>query len=557
MALDNWFHQEWHPPAVQNTFFEPSKKYINDHDYHVRKKFSNTTNNYLPIFLAFQFLKPQEEDHQKNEGTQIEGTHTLDNHEAARRVPLEVSEEDRGYSRRPAEEFFPKFYSSYTASDNPYIHSLGFPDPFANPNIVKNEAYKEAHNSEPLEISGPFKTLYRWKTLDFAYPSLELKSKAIANEDFVAENNLPLGIEVYKHRVFLSMPKWKKGVPVTLAQIPRVPNEESPELIPYPNWEWHSEKTCELITSVFRMQVDTCGRLWVLDSGKIMITTEEATQHCPPKLLIFDLETDELLTSYIFDKKFTLQDGLYSNIIVDIRDNDCEDAYAYMSDVWRFGIVVYRLFDGNAWRISNHLFYPDPLAAHYRLHHLRFYWMDGIFGMALSPSSESHEDRLLYFHSMSGYHEFYVKTSYLRKESVEKAEHAFKILGQSRGDQGHVSSSVMDDNGIMFYNLVALDSIGCWDSRKPYVRANLGLVAKDKRTLVFPNDIRLDQDKRQSMWIITNRLPYYLIEGLDISKFNFRVMSAYTDDAIKGTVCDPNVRSKGTFVEPNDGIGCR
>lgn len=58
------------------------------------------------------------------------------------------------------------------------------------------------------------------------------------------------------------------------------------------------------------------------------------------------------------------------------------------------------------------------------------------------------------------------------------------------GDQGHVSSSAMDDNGIMYYNLVTRDSIGCWDSRKPYKRENLGLVAKSKDTLVFPNDIR-------------------------------------------------------------------
>lgn len=95
--------------------------------------------------------------------------------------------------------------------------------------------------------------------------------------------------------------------------------------------------------------------------------------------------------------------------------------------------MVFRLFDHQAWRISNHLFYPDPLAAHYRLHHLNFYWMDGIFGMALSPEGQPYGDRLLYFHSMSGYREFYVKTSFLRKEGIEDGEGAFEVLGQSRG----------------------------------------------------------------------------------------------------------------------------
>lgn len=100
----------------------------------------------------------------------------------------------------------------------------------------------------------------------------------------------------------------------------------------------------------------------------------------------------------------------------------------------RFGIVVYRLFDGKAWRITDHLFYPDPLAARYKLHHLEFYWMDGIFGMALSPAGYSYEDRMLYFHSMSGYREFYVKTSYLREEKPKSDGNAFKVLGQSRGE---------------------------------------------------------------------------------------------------------------------------
>lgn len=34
---------------------------------------------------------------------------------------------------------------------------------------------------------------------------------------------------------------------------------------------------------------------------------------------------------------------------------------------------------------------------------------------------------------MSGYREFYVKTSFLRKEGIEEGESAFEVLGQSRG----------------------------------------------------------------------------------------------------------------------------
>lgn len=101
----------------------------------------------------------------------------------------------------------------------------------------------------------------------------------------------------------------------------------------------------------------------------------------------------------------------------------------------------------------------------------------------------------------------------------------------------------------MFYNLVTRDSVGCWDSRKPYKRSNLGVVAKSSETLVFPNDIKIDQEPRQSVWVLSNWLPYYLYEGLSEDQINFRIMSAYTDEAIRNTICDPNVSTYDTYVE--------
>lgn len=101
----------------------------------------------------------------------------------------------------------------------------------------------------------------------------------------------------------------------------------------------------------------------------------------------------------------------------------------------------------------------------------------------------------------------------------------------------------------MFYNLVTRDSIGCWDSSKPYKRSNLGVVVRSSETLVFPNDIKVDQEERQSVWIITNKLPFYLYEGLDEHKINFRIMTAFADEATQGTICDPYVSDFNTYMD--------
>lgn len=304
------------------------------------------------------------------------------------------------------------------------------------------------------------------------------------------------------------------------------------------------------------MQADSCGRMWVLDSGQIDVTIKPK-QVCPPAIFVFDLSTDELIFRYALPEEFILEDSLYSNIVVDIRHDDCEDTHAYLTDVWRFGLVVFSLQKQRSWRVVDHLFYPDPLAAAYSVHNQNFEWTDGIFGIALSPMNHHIKDRLIYFHPMSSFREFYAAASVVRNETGWKdVKDAFKVLGQSRGKRGHASASAMDKNGILFYNLVSKDAVGCWDSRKPYKRPNQGIVGQNDTTMIFPNDLKIDQEHRQSIWIVTNRLPLYLYKGLDEDDVNFRIMSAYVDEAIQSTVCDPRVPPADSFDLGFEEVDC-
>lgn len=311
------------------------------------------------------------------------------------------------------------------------------------------------------------------------------------------------------------------------------------------------------MTSVFRIQADSCDRLWVLDSGQIDVTIKP-NQVCPPQIFIFDLKTDELVLRYELPEEFIKQDSLYSNIIVDERDGDCEDVHAYLADVWRYGLVVFSLKKVKSWRVTDHLFYPDPLAAAYNLHGLKFEWTDGIFSLALGPTDPITKDRLLYFHPMSSFRECFVKTSIICNETGwENSKDGFQVIGESRGPRGHASAAAMDRNGVLYYNLVSKDAIGCWDSRKPYKKMNHGIIVKNSTTLIFPNDMKVDRgEPKESVWVLTNRLPFYLYRGLDPDVVNFRIMRAYTDEAVKGTICDPDVSHVHTFDPVEDGADC-
>ena len=133
-----------------------------------------------------------------------------------------------------------------------------------------------------------------------------------------------------------------------------------------------------------------------------MNATIQINPVCPPKIVVFDLRTDQPIFSYELPVDQVKEDSLHSNLIVDIRNGKCSDAHAYITDVWRFGLVVFSLAKGRSWRTTNHLYMPNPLACDYSLNGLNFQWTDGIFGISLSPINEL-QDRLLFFHPMSSY----------------------------------------------------------------------------------------------------------------------------------------------------------
>lgn len=286
------------------------------------------------------------------------------------------------------------------------------------------------------------------------------------------------------------------------------------------------------------MSVDHCGRMWVLDSGQVE-AFETPRQLCPPTLFVIDLETDSVLAQYPIPEQFVLQNSLITNLIVDSRDARCRDLHVYIADAWRFGLIVFRAEDTAFWRFSHYTFYPDPLLSNYTLHGLNYQWSDGLFGMTLGKLHAG--DRPLLYHSMSSSTEFVVMTSILRDPSrVSDSVDKFKVFGQNRGPNGQVSAAAIDRNGVMFYNLISQDSIGCWDTGKPYIKENLHKVAENNNTLIFPNDLRIDHEIPQYVWIITNRLPMYQFNLINSEEYNYRVLVLDPIKAVQNNVCNPN-----------------
>lgn len=115
----------------------------------------------------------------------------------------------------------------------------------------------------------------------------------------------------------------------------------------------------------------------------------------------------------------------------------------------------------------------------------------GIFGITLSPILKD-GFRVLYFSPLASHREFAVSTRILRDENkVEESYHDFVYLPE-RTENSHTTSRVMDDNGIMLFNLIDQNAVGCWHSSNPYMPEYHDVVDRDDVALVFPSDVKID-----------------------------------------------------------------
>ncbi|KAH8377841.1 hypothetical protein KR093_007404 [Drosophila rubida] len=379
------------------------------------------------------------------------------------------------------------------------------------------------------------RVVYGWNEMNFKYDNEELRWQAIEKGDFKPANVVPFGLDVYRNRLFITLPRWREGVPASLAYFDLNDNStKAPVLTPFPSWVAHSltEENPELV-SPFRVSADRCGRLWVLDS-RIAGVLEKTKLYGPAQLLVYDLHNDNLLRRHVLPAAQTKQGSFFANLAVD--DGDCENSFAYLADLGSPGLVVYSWQQQESWRVQHHFFHPDPMSGNFSIQGIEFQWDDGLYGLALSkPQPDGFAT--LYFHPLSSTMEFSVNTSVLRNKTLSTSNdiyREFKVLG-SRGVNAQSGAQYLDtETGVLFYTLPNLNALGCWQISSSYQSQDR--VYNSINNLVFPSDVKVDDQRR--LWVLANQLQVFIYDDLYPGSINFRILSASVQEAIEGTACN-------------------
>lgn len=104
------------------------------------------------------------------------------------------------------------------------------------------------------------KLFAEWKDLEFAFPSQGHRDAAIQNGQYVIGNGVPIDVDVdyrTQTRVFITIPRFTTGIPVTLGVVMKTQGNGGPIIQPFPDYDTQSShgQNCNGITSVFRVAV--------------------------------------------------------------------------------------------------------------------------------------------------------------------------------------------------------------------------------------------------------------------------------------------------------------
>ncbi|XP_011503215.1 PREDICTED: protein yellow-like [Ceratosolen solmsi marchali] len=369
----------------------------------------------------------------------------------------------------------------------------------------------------------PFIVQFQWNYLNYTWPSEEAYLKADKDESYVEKNNIITGIKLWKDKMYLTIPRYRNGVPVTLAVTSSTPinGQTAPKLEPYPNWDMQRIGDCSAFQFVQSIEIDPKGRMWVLDTGRSTTMTFNMNTSCSPRLVILDIKNrGSVLRSYPFPIEVAHPESAFLNDIV-IDHEDGGIAYIVDSDDKNPGIIVFSLQNNTSWKVSHESMKAKPDAIGFIIEQTRVTQSTPINGIALSPANTS-GDRTLYYTPLSSFNIFAVPTKVLKSESLrDNIGQYIRVLGRK---PSQTDGMMMSNTGILYFGLLADDAVSMWDSKNPSFVTGQRIISRDHHLMQWPTSFAFDE--RDQLWCITNRLHTFLDNSLNIEKPNFRAIMA-------------------------------
>ncbi|XP_065334971.1 protein yellow-like isoform X2 [Cloeon dipterum] len=306
-----------------------------------------------------------------------------------------------------------------------------------------------------------FSPVFEWNELDFNWPSEASRTTALKDGTFKPENIDPRFMAVHGSRIFLSLDDTYGGIPVTLGSLPTSgASSAPPKLTPFPSWDMHVKGDCDKLERTKGLEVDSVGRLWVLDSGG---------DDCYAKIWTIDLNNnDHTKIIHRFPVRRLMQDL--------VLDETPDGTFAYISQGIEQNVVVFSLERNQSWIVKT----PEI----------------EVFSIALSPKKDQ-EPRQLYLSKWYSKELYSISVAALRNGAGTENP---RLIGKWTADPYRM---LLNNQGTMFTALLRQNYISSWNTSQPFAEQRFHEVAGLNSGLPFT--FALDQSGTLWMTVFDNK----------------------------------------------------
>lgn len=360
--------------------------------------------------------------------------------------------------------------------------------------------------------------LYEFVSLNYTWDESHKYSDFIQSERFIPENNLLAGINVDRNGdIYLTVPRWRNGVPATLNKLDPI----SKTLTPYPSWNLQVEGNMDYPNSLQNCQSMTIQskthQMWVIEVGRRNFFMNDASLETstPPGIWIVDLNTNAVVDQYFFPSNIIdAKNSFLNDIALDEERN-----IAYFSDAWGDGaIIVYHHADRSMYRYSGISTHRDPYYAMVinGVNYGRFIFTTPIDGIALSEDKQA-----IFYAQVQGTKLHRLPVAVLNNFTLTNSEmdSAVEFIGTKEPSDG-----IKHINGKLYwgalttsnYHYITIDSKSTSDMMNETVKS-----PEEPETMEWIDTFAVDlSTEGKYLYFVSNRLDKYVMNTIDFTGKN-------------------------------------
>ncbi|XP_066153439.1 dopaminechrome tautomerase [Euwallacea fornicatus] len=271
---------------------------------------------------------------------------------------------------------------------------------------------------------------------------------------YIPRNIIATRLQIFRDKAIVALPRYRPGVPFTIAQFKLDSDLWKPKLKPFASWTIQEEGNCEAIQNAVDLFMDPMAILWVLDLG-ICNTLEQPVRRCGPKIWGLNPEDGKIVKTVNLDTLVSTESRLQF-LVVDYSDEMIP--FAYISDAGTGAIIVLNLALSTGYRVV----LPGVVAAHC-----------GAKDILYLQLSHKPSGNILYFSYLSSPRLFSIKASYLQTRHT--ADALVDVGGKPAGTQMVLLGT---NNESIYFRYKGESDIYLWNCDSSFKPDNFVLVQK-------------------------------------------------------------------------------